>query len=90
MSEPEHFTQPRWRCPHCRKSWSSKSRARQHVAGCWHDPAAKTCRTCIHNVRLDSERDPERVNLVPTCVIEVGNPTDIPPPHDCERWEARQ
>lgn len=45
----ESFTAIRWRCPHCRRSWSSKARANAHVAACWLDPANRTCKTCAHH-----------------------------------------
>ena len=48
----ETFTQKRYRCPHCRRSWASITRAREHVAeGCWSDPAQAACKTCKFDVK---------------------------------------
>ena len=47
-SEVEVFTQRRYRCPHCRRSWASKARATTHVAECPHSPATRACATCEH------------------------------------------
>lgn len=49
MSVAESFTTVRWRCPHCRRSWSSKARANEHVAVCWRDPTKRACLTCKHH-----------------------------------------
>lgn len=47
----EVFSQERYRCPACRKSWSKKTTAKAHVeGGCWRDPANKSCRTCEHHL----------------------------------------
>jgi hypothetical protein len=49
VSDVEVFLQRRFRCPHCRRSWTSKKRATEHVAVCWHDPARQACKTCRHH-----------------------------------------
>lgn len=51
-TEIEVFIQRRYRCPHCRKSWASVTRARRHIEeGCWSDVRIRTCKTCKHDVR---------------------------------------
>lgn len=57
MSEPEKVLMPRFRCVHCRRSWSSKSTARAHATRCWYDPANRSCKTCAHFRRGWSEKD---------------------------------
>ncbi|MEV6404000.1 hypothetical protein AB0M58_13780 [Streptomyces bobili] len=38
----------RFRCPHCPASRAKKSAAEAHVARCWHNPAVRACKTCVH------------------------------------------
>lgn len=45
MTEPEKITVTRHRCPHCRRSWSRKKAATGHIARCWSNPAAQSCKT---------------------------------------------
>lgn len=35
-------------CPHCGRTHSRPSRAREHMARCWQNPEAKGCKTCKH------------------------------------------
>jgi hypothetical protein len=44
----ERIVVARFRCPHCRRSWSSKQAASVHVERCWHNPAARSCKTCAN------------------------------------------
>lgn len=85
----ERITQTRWRCPHCRKSWASKSRAATHE--CWHDPELRSCPSCVHRYMADDEQgDPDgerRPHFIPSCAIDEGNPNDRPPPRHCPSWE---
>lgn len=60
----EAFTTVRYRCPFCRRSWSSKTTASEHVARCWLDQANRTCKTCKHHwpgapATYDEPMDPE-------------------------------
>ncbi len=63
----------RWRCEHCRRSWSNPRTAREHAARCWYDPANRGCKTCSHFLRGFSETD---VGLVEadSCAVEVPLP----------------
>lgn len=56
----ESFLALRWKCPFCRKSWSSKARANEHVKTCWLDPANQTCKTCTHHVPAEAGGCTER------------------------------
>lgn len=48
-AEVERYEAIRHRCTMCRRSWSSVTPARAHVAdGCYRDPATRTCATCHH------------------------------------------
>ena len=40
----EQFSQTRYRCPYCRRSWTSLSRANAHRDRCWYFEGCKTCR----------------------------------------------
>jgi hypothetical protein len=45
LTEPvEQFTQTRYRCPYCRRSWTSLKRANAHRDECWYNRGCKTCR----------------------------------------------
>jgi len=46
--EPTPVRVTRYRCPHCPRTGSSKTRVREHMARCWYNPAAKGCKTCKH------------------------------------------
>ncbi len=46
--EPERVEVVRWRCPFCRRSHSGRGRAREHMTRCWFNPAARSCKTCVH------------------------------------------
>ena len=39
----EQFTQTRYRCPYCRRSWTSLKRANEHRDKCWYNHGCKTC-----------------------------------------------
>jgi hypothetical protein len=48
VSQPIPLRVVRHKCPHCARSHSRPGRAREHIARCWHNPAAKGCKTCKH------------------------------------------
>lgn len=48
MSEPNPVKVTRYRCPHCGRSHSGKSRCVKHMERCWFNPDARGCKTCAH------------------------------------------
>lgn len=46
--EPIQVQITRYRCPSCNRLCSNRSRAREHMARCWWDPANRACKTCVH------------------------------------------
>lgn len=48
LREPIPVRVIRYGCPSCARTASSKSRARDHMSRCWHDPANRGCKTCAH------------------------------------------
>lgn len=47
ITEPVKVQVTRWRCPFCGRSHSGRGRAREHMARCWFNPAARSCKTCV-------------------------------------------
>ena len=47
-AEPIAVKVTRYRCPFCRRSWSSRKRAADHIGRCWLNPEARGCKTCEH------------------------------------------
>lgn len=45
---PVPFTVTRYRCPLCSRTRSSKKAIGEHIARCWLNPAARSCKTCDH------------------------------------------
>lgn len=88
MREPEGVPVIRWRCtnPGCRKSYASRSRAREHAAICPKDPDNRACLTCQHF--HDGEAGGwEYPGSDPSCNkgLEIGRPM----PRDCPAWVRR-
>lgn len=54
MTEPIVITVKRHKCPCCGKSYANKGSAVAHINRCWHNPAAKGCKTCRHYEPADS------------------------------------
>lgn len=48
VDEPIRSVVVRWRCPFCGRSHSARTRTREHMARCWFNPAARSCKTCVH------------------------------------------
>ena len=94
LPAPEPFTTIRWRCPYCPRTYSNKYRAQRHIARCWHNPAARSCKTCAHYQPGYSEPEvgwvePESceagVDLTTAAEDNQGRPTL---PVDCPLWAA--
>lgn len=47
MPDPEAIMVKRWLCPFCRRSRSSKRVVAEHIARCWLNPVARSCKTCV-------------------------------------------
>lgn len=93
MTEPIKFTQVRHRCPHCRRSWSAKRAAVEHITRCWLNPANRSCKTC-------DNYEPPNGGCCPGCDTDercyAGVQFDVEPdefggrillPLHCEKWE---
>lgn len=79
----EVFTQDRYRCPTCRRSWASKYRCRDHIiAGCWKDPANRGCLTCRHYDPGSTNHGPEDPGEEPHCKIDAPESYVEQPPPD--------
>lgn len=58
-SEPVEAIVKRYRCPHCRYSPSARKPVVEHIARCWHNPANRACKTCVHFEPANSAEDEE-------------------------------
>lgn len=82
----------RYRCDHCRKSYSKKNLCLAHEKECHHDPAVKACTTCRHFVPLTAYQP----NV---CLVGVfdgylrdpatGDYTQVTFTRHCSKWEAK-
>jgi hypothetical protein len=45
---PEPVVVTRWRCPFCHRSRAHKQATTEHIARCWLNPAARSCKTCAN------------------------------------------
>lgn len=101
MSEPLRLQVIRWGCAHCSKKYASRSHAREHIARCWYNPAARGCKTCVHFTpyyRDEPDDCAEGVDLRGTEVIEIEagrDPVSAPqwfnpgPIVGCAKWQAK-
>lgn len=93
-STPETITVKRYRCPHCGTSRAKQAAARAHIARCWHNPAARTCKTCAHFEPYEPAGgcwgDPYcNCPEVPEgCAVGAGVTGAQYPLTDCPTWEA--
>lgn len=82
MSDPTAISVVRYRCPYCRKSWSSRSAAEAHIARCWYNPEVRGCKTCVHFFQFESDTDVESCE---ECVsLKDGLNTY------CEKWTPKE
>jgi hypothetical protein len=49
MTAPIPVRVLRHKCPHCPRTASRPVRIREHMDRCWHNPAARGCKTCKHH-----------------------------------------
>jgi len=84
LTEPvEQFTQTRYRCPYCRRSWTSLKRANAHRDGCWYN---RGCLTCRHADLIGG-------SYVDGCDLgeslsDPDDPNHAIPRSQCPLWEA--
>jgi hypothetical protein len=48
VTTPVRVRAVRHQCPFCRRTWSKRPAAEAHIARCWCNPAARSCKTCVH------------------------------------------
>lgn len=48
MADLIEYVATRWRCPHCRRSYTRRGTALAHEAQCWESPEYRHCRGCAH------------------------------------------
>ena len=80
----------RYLCPFCRRGRSSRSAAERHIARCYGNPAARSCKTCA--LWEPSEKSDPLFNY-PGCPESCGAgvPLSIGTmPIGCEHWEPRE
>ena len=87
MSEPIRKPVVRWQCPHCFHTMSARTRMVEHIARCWLNPDARSCKTCEHAN--------ESAGYVHSCFVGVeflaSDPRHDRPvlPINCDKWESR-
>ena len=94
MSEPILTQVTRYRCPHCQKLWSKKRTAVEHIARCWYNPAARSCKTCSHFQSASTgcgEYGCNGCGSAEFCYagVDLNSERDEPGlPIHCPKWEA--
>lgn len=93
--EPIPFVVTRFRCPHCGRTASSRTRTRQHMGRCWFNPEARGCKTCKHFEPYGPEwSDSCEVGVdlteqVPDALDPFGEYRKAGPIVNCVKWEAQ-
>lgn len=72
MIEPIRRVMVRWQCPHCLCTRSKRRTMREHVARCWHNPAARACTTCDFRVEASGDNGIEGPFSPPSCLKNVS------------------
>lgn len=55
MTEPIRYPTVRWQCPFCLRTRAKRPVIREHIAHCYHNPAARGCLTC--DLRIEPSGD---------------------------------
>lgn len=79
----------RYECPHCGWRRADKTLVARHIARCWHDPAMRTCRSCVFFERGHAEETDYGWREVPDACA-LGEPVE--PRHPviaCPLWKNR-
>jgi hypothetical protein len=85
VSLPIPVVVTRHQCPYCRRTWSKSAAATAHIARCWHNPAARSCKTCQHFTPADSDGPyPEHPGWPEDC--EDGRDITAGLPVGCPQW----
>lgn len=93
--QPRKVTVTRYRCPFCRRQNSSKKTIAEHIARCWHNPATRGCRTCLHFERgravatYSAYEPPEALDAPDECAVGEELPENGFPVTDCPLWRDR-
>jgi len=92
--EPIVLTVKRYKCPHCNRSRSARKATVEHMTRCWHNPAARGCRTCGNYSPAE-----DACGCEPGCNwgnggegipehCEAGVSLKLGPIVQCEKWKA--
>lgn len=88
-SRPIPVVVTRHQCPHCRRTHSKKAAAAAHIARCWHNPAARACKTCVHFTPADPDSPyPEHPGWPEQC--EAGRNINAGIATGCPQWQTTE
>jgi hypothetical protein len=85
----KHVT--RWQCPYCDRTWSKRTVAALHIARCWYNPAARSCKSCDYyepEQLADVETPPCAENCLAGVAFEPQNGRVLLPIL-CEKWASQ-
>jgi hypothetical protein len=96
VSDPIPTTVKRWKCPHCNRHESRKSKAVAHIGRCFLNPANRTCRTCKFHCQAYFSAptdwcEPGRRcgcnDMEEHCAADGGEAIEVFPVIGCPLWE---
>lgn len=70
MTEPLVLQVTRYKCPFCTRSRSKRDAITAHIARCWYNPQARSCKTCVHYEAREDGPYPEHPGFPETCGAE--------------------
>jgi hypothetical protein len=76
----------RYQCPFCRITRAKKARMVEHIAGCWRNPAARACKTCVRFEPPEEGPYDEHPGWPAGC--EAGWPIDHRLKSGCRDWRG--
>lgn len=86
--QPRIVIRKRFQCPFCSFSRATKRLVVEHIARCWHDPANKTCRSCVFFERGHLEGYVLEREVPDACAL--GEPVQPKEPVvGCHLWQDR-
>lgn len=77
----------RHQCPCCGITRAKRSTMVAHIARCWHNPAARACKTCVHYTPPEDGPYPEHPGWPEGC--GVGQVIGDLPNSNCPSWQPR-